>query len=535
VVTAGDALTPLPLYDESGKPNGTVVYVQGAQDSLAGRLLTNLAVPVLLVGARAEADAVALLLPHFSKVKGVSSVSVRIVADGHPFIPSDAVPVLITPELAWLKDVLVLAMEFRSRVSVQRREQFIRAVLGRLSRVRLRHTGRLAVAVDEHDAELPASLRSAMPVKDARYPTLLVVTEDAVLDWEATASMDHALAQLVEQPSLAAELQLAVIQLVRLIGAGSPRTPTVQEFSQVFGVRQERVAEIRREVRSAIPVVLESLRPILWHFAGPSAVATLPGPDDPGITEEVLLAALASFSASLPLPTKQLLHECGETTDLGALRDRLGIGYADFNAALKALGLPYRPIHNVEGHRNAFSYFKQQQRERILRALRTHFLKVFEGGAPLDAYVVLRGMDTLLPDSAWLDRCDLPDDTLMERRLAAWLTEAGVCEPGERGGISPRSTKFGRRIAKPSRTSPGGSAASYGPGARRTAPPSLRSGGIRMLPKARCLTSPTLAASWTSARSPSTRFSRGLINRDSGRERCLCPRICRRLASLRNF
>lgn len=120
------------------------------------------------------------------------------------------------------------------------------------------------------------------------------------------------------------------------------------------------------------------------------------------------------------------------------MRDRLGIGYADFNAALKALGPPYRPIHNVEGHRNAFSYFKQQQRERILRALRVHFLKAFERGASLDAYVALRGMESLLPDPAWLDRCDLPEDSLMERRLKAWLAEAGVRDPGERGrGLQP--------------------------------------------------------------------------------------------------
>jgi hypothetical protein len=200
-----------------------------------------------------------------------------------------------------------------------------------------------AVAVDGHDADLPASLRGAMAVKDARHPTLLVLTESEALAWEAMAAIAHAHAQLVEQPSLAAELQLAVIQLGRLIGADPPHVPTIQEFAQIFGVHQERVAEICRVVRSAIPVVLESLRPVLWHVSGPSAVAALPGPDDSGITEATLLAVLTPFSASLPMSAKRLLQECGEKPDLGTLRDRLGISYADFNGALKALGPPLPP------------------------------------------------------------------------------------------------------------------------------------------------------------------------------------------------
>jgi hypothetical protein len=99
VVTTGHALIPLPVKGAQGGPNGTVVYVQGAQDTLAGRLLHNLAVPILAVGARTEAIAVPLLVPHFPHIKAVSSVDVRIVVDGQPFEPSDATPLLITSGL----------------------------------------------------------------------------------------------------------------------------------------------------------------------------------------------------------------------------------------------------------------------------------------------------------------------------------------------------------------------------------------------------------------------------------------------------
>src|SRR6202041_3308591 len=96
-----------------------------------------------------------------------------------------------------------------------------------------------------------------------------------------------------------------------------PHAPTLEEFSRVFSVRPKRVEEVCRGIRSAAPVVLETLRPVLWHFAGAAAAATLPAADDPDVTEEKLVAALASFSGTLPLPPKDLLRECAETTDPG--------------------------------------------------------------------------------------------------------------------------------------------------------------------------------------------------------------------------
>jgi hypothetical protein len=176
---------------------------------------------------------------------------------------------------------------------------------------------------------------------------------------------------------------------------------------------------------------------VLWHFAGAAAVATLPAADDPDVTEEKLVAALTPFSGTLPLAPKDLLRECAETTDPGTLRSRLNIGYAEFNQALRGLGVPYRPIHNREGHSHSFAHHKQSQREHILRAIRAHFLKQYEQGVSLDGYLTLRNLNGLTADPEWLDVCDLPTPEMMEKRVAAWLAGAGVKEGDNGRALSP--------------------------------------------------------------------------------------------------
>jgi hypothetical protein len=129
VVTTGDSLTTI---SPSAK---AVVYVQGGQEQLAAQLLTNLTLPVLTVGSRIESAVTSLLAAHFPCAKAVSTVKVGIIVDGQPYQPCADSPPLIDAERSWLKELVVLSIEFRARLPAQRSDQSIRSVLGRLGRI----------------------------------------------------------------------------------------------------------------------------------------------------------------------------------------------------------------------------------------------------------------------------------------------------------------------------------------------------------------------------------------------------------------
>ena len=93
---------------------------------------------------------------------------------------------------------------------------------------------------------------------------------------------------------------------------------------------------------------------------------------------------------------------------------------------LLALGPPYQPIRNLEGHTNALAYFKQQNREPILASLRKRFLNDFRAGQPLSTYARLKSLDSLTPDPLWLDLCDTPTDVMLAGQTDQWLAAVGA-------------------------------------------------------------------------------------------------------------
>jgi hypothetical protein len=169
---------------------------------------------------------------------------------------------------------------------------------------------------------------------------------------------------------------------------------------------------------------------VVYHFAGAEAAEQFSDKNEALTTEDAILSQMSAQANSFEVTPQEIIQACREAEGLSSLRDRLGISYADFNRALLALGPPYRPIRNPEGHKQSLAYHKQQNREQIFLSLRQKFLDDFNHGRPLTEYARLRTLDSLTPDPDWLDLCETPTAIMLWERTNAWLVATGASPVG---------------------------------------------------------------------------------------------------------
>ena len=120
------------------------------------------------------------------------------------------------------------------------------------------------------------------------------------------------------------------------------------------------------------------------------------------------------------------VNACREAVGLSALRDRLGLGFREFNATLTSLGPPYKPFQNRDGQLLALQQFVASDIDNVLGQLRLRWLPVFDDRGVLDAYEEVRAPDVAISaDDYWVDACELPSDEMMRKRVDQWLTDHG--------------------------------------------------------------------------------------------------------------
>lgn len=239
------------------------------------------------------------------------------------------------------------------------------------------------------------------------------------------------MATLIGHPELGSELELAFVQLRRMRPAENLTTPTEQEYSVAFKQRIGRIREVRIVLRGTRASILERLRVAVLHFLGGEVAAKFVSSNDSLTSEDMIVDALSEFEESLPITAKEMVAICARPGTLEELRDDLEISYGEFNLALVALGEPYKPFRNVEGHEQTFAYFKRSHADSILGALRERFVAHFDSDASLNAYVTLRSLDELVPEPDWLDRVSLPSDLMMFEHVELWLKKVGASPMGD--------------------------------------------------------------------------------------------------------
>jgi hypothetical protein len=421
VVSRGPELAATPVTD-----SGETIYVNDTNDPLTLALLKELKRPVLEVGESKVGKAALAILrePMGNRLRGVSSAQVNVLLDGEPAASVMESEPLLKPETRWLAELTGLALDLHTPGPA---DQADRDVQRRLEAVRIKWARSLAVTVDGEAAELHGPQQRLILIGEGSRPVLAIASDIARLDWEVLELMASTLARVIQRTAISHPLQVAIMKLARAAGTAMPSTPTDQELARALECGVEDVRRLRAEMRASIETVLERLRPALQYFAGEEAARTLESAMPELKSKDAVAAVLQDTAEHLPLPIEELLRAC-EELDLPDLRDKLGMDFRRFNVVLSQLGPPYRPYHYAQEHADAFDALKQNNRPRILAALKARFMPEFLAGGPLALYVKLRGLETLQPDPVWLDICIRPSDPMMEQRIDEWLAAAGaVC------------------------------------------------------------------------------------------------------------
>jgi len=398
------------------------IYVVNDRRSLAARILEASGVPILFVGD-ADPDRVRELLVPIVRgpVTTLNTVTVEVATESGTFVPNPDDPRLVGGGLSWITDLIQLVLEAkRARLdtsSARRRSEIIE----KLRRVRVCHLPAGSVTVGGVSVTLQGASRRAVPVDDSRYPTLVSLETDPpdLTEVDGILAVMPALCELLGIGDYQSTVELALERWRQI----APAAPTVSDFARMLDLDPEAVAEVFSHVGAPIAVLARLIVPVVAYHAGTEAghaLLRLEDLDD----ESALQAAAAQLAPDLPDPAF-VLTSAAQCASVGDLRERLGLDYARFNLVLKELGSPYAPVHNATGHVQALEHYVQTHREQITTELRARFLDAFRAHQPLDDYIAIRDLRSVRPDTAWLDRFDIPPDDLLASHVALWIEQHG--------------------------------------------------------------------------------------------------------------
>lgn len=413
-----------------------VVYLPTDPPGFVDQLLESLDIPVAVVN-QLDPGAVAANAPDLAeRFRAVSDVTVEVVADGTVVHPGTGSPTLVE-KAAWLVEWLLLTSELSRNKFLRLGSRALEEMVGRLRRVRVLQSSEVYVRVDGRDVDLPLHLSGCVPLHDDRSPLLVaeipVRAERAdALDWSLMADAADALAELVRQPRMASELRLSATEIDR-VNQGDFRRPQPSEWAQAMRAPEQRVREVLARARANTQGMQDLLVPVVYVWAGAEAADALRG-RDVTTEKEIEAGLLRHFDQDR---AKALMEEAQRAGSLGALRDALGIEYANFNRALEALGPPYAPIHDREEHIRATQRILAQVRPQLLEALRLHYLPVYDDRGNLEPYVEAKRGPTFEPRHEDLIRYASPPEEVLLARVGSWLTGQGYPQLGEREHTLP--------------------------------------------------------------------------------------------------
>jgi len=413
-------------------------YVLVDEDRLVAAVLDSIDVPVLPIDPR-DGGAAAALIEKGSgvAVRTVGASDVRVFVDGEPVPDGEGFP-LVGAGREWLADLVALTLELRASAFNRQSNQRIRAALDVLRATHLHAGTNVTIELRGQPVPLPGHLRRVFAVATPGRPAIAYAGDAERLDWDLLAMLAPKIGELIGTVETANALETVAVSLARRLGGSSSAMPSDEDYSAVFEESVERVAEIRRSQRGRGTTIAYLLRPAVIALIGEDPLEDLvrqPREPEP----EAIAACLERVEDRLPdgVTSASLLGDAQAAASLAALRDRLGIAFADFNAALAGLGADYEPIRNPQGHVVAMAWYLARHRDAITDSLRGAALDEFDRAAIPAGYAakvaelasaILRRNAVpeewtrpLDPDPAWLDKWDLPPDGVLAERVADWL------------------------------------------------------------------------------------------------------------------
>ncbi|MGW7382857.1 sacsin N-terminal ATP-binding-like domain-containing protein [Streptomyces sp. NPDC054794] len=427
-----DAVSDADIDEESGEPadsGARAVYIIDEVAPLKESLVELAGHPVLVAAPEHGKDIARLLERRGVPVRRLSTTEFHVrAADGELITPTSGRP-LLTDDREWLVTLVALVLELKSGAFTRRSEQRVRSLLDLLHLIRVASTEEVEILVAGHPAAPPPTAR-ALALPHPEHPTVVVWTgDDGRSELQACAP---AVAQLLGNPSLQDALELALMKVQQQLGGTPPDDVTdVDDRTLAFALdtTEEKVAEVRRGLTGELTTLVRRLRPVLVCAAGPDRAAAVDDDLRRCRSEEALLDVIDRYRATSRIPARELLDLIHEHRSLADLRDALGLDFRAFNAALKAIGPPYRPLAHPDLHERAFDDFVRAHAGTILDRLREHYTPLAANGHDVSGYARARHFEGLAPDPSWLPLFRVPTTTIMREHVRAWLRAQG-CEEG---------------------------------------------------------------------------------------------------------
>jgi hypothetical protein len=421
VVEISGRLTTL-LLDRSDAARPTVYVGDGGWPVLE-QLLTALGRPVMVAPHdQAEICASSLTRALGGRVEVVRHDLLEVKVDGQTFSPEAGGKSLVGDGRDWLVELAVLVAELSAPLSNRVTPRTRQLLMDGMRRMRLHFVGEVRVSVGGSEGPIPDDLDGILPAPDDKHPAIIVRGPDQI-DWPLMSRIAGALALALERPGLIDQIRLVFYALEREAGTKGLAfaMPDETTLAAALGKPASRVREVLRSLRSTSVRLLEFLTPALHVLHGADLANALRNAADRMLEEGDVLAFLISGGVG-SAQARTLIDLCRDADSLNDLRKRLGLDLSTFNAALTALGSPWRPLSFEERLARAFGLRLEERRIELEQRVRDAWLNRFDAGADLAEYRTQLGLPGIIMPPGWIAIHDDADDALVDAAIDAQMS-----------------------------------------------------------------------------------------------------------------
>ena len=404
----------LVILDGDAETLPTVIVTKDAQAPEA-RILSSAGHAVLDVGD-ASGDKVVERLTKAGRFtpRLLQGGGVQLLVDGEPFVPRVGDPPLVSLELEWLPEVVLLGHEILAKqleLGVQRA-----TIERRVRAIRVRWCQTITLVVDS-DEVAPRGSMEWHGVEDPELPTLILVDRGPITWPTLAGDLARTIEQLVDTRLEFLDPFLSRLALRQ--DANTLEAPDDESLARALRCDARTLHDHRAALRTDLGHVLYLLTPVVAYFAN---VATARQLRSDAARSGVAFDVHQWLQSRLSLPEltpQELIETCGRASDRAILRKELDLDYERFNRVLQ--DLDESPLSNEAELRSVYEAYVRQMRSHVLERLRRHHAADFREGHDLAVYVKRKTLAFLEFDSEWILTRETLDNDTVEAHVARLL------------------------------------------------------------------------------------------------------------------
>ncbi|MDN3262315.1 DUF3883 domain-containing protein [Streptomyces sp. CSDS2] len=414
---AGDRLISVPLSAPGGGESGengdarTVLYVSGERDSLTALLVREMGRPLLILPGVSAGAAALLAAGHPAGVRHTDDLKFTVTVDGAQ-VDAAAMGEPLVQQLPWLTLAVGVLCDHLAR-GPRASEAELSELTSLVRGIRLHRYRSWDIELDGRPVTLPGRLGGVLPLPDPKHPLVLAPAGEP--GWPETTRIVVAVAELLGRREFGDRLRLAAHQLASR--HADLLDPGHEDLADALEVTVRQVEETSHRIDGAIGAVLERCRPFLVHLLGTQTANSLTLPP-PGDTRE-FQAHLEEYAAELPVPVPEFIARARAARGTDELRRDLGIGFAELNGTLRAMGL--KPVDHAREHEEALRAHLDLRRKVLVNRLRWALLEDFDARRPMPGWPSVRALDWITTPEAWAESVDTADTGMLEAHVEEQL------------------------------------------------------------------------------------------------------------------